>query len=78
MFRTFKTVDRIVFDGLRKMMEKHGIELPRGIVADATDAEIEKMVDVALILEPLWENAPGKNWAEVMTRGRIRDLYEKM
>jgi 3-deoxy-alpha-D-manno-octulosonate 8-oxidase len=62
----------------RNMVEKQGIELPRGVAANATDAEIEKMVDVALILEPLWENALGKNWAEVMTRGRIRGLYEKM
>ena len=62
----------------RKMMEKQGIELPRDIVSIATDAQIEKMVDVALILEPLWENALGKDWAQVMTRQRIRDLYQKM
>lgn len=59
-------------------MEKQGIELPRGVVSDATDAEIEKMVDVALILEPLWENALGKDWVQIMTRGKIKALYEKM
>jgi 3-deoxy-alpha-D-manno-octulosonate 8-oxidase len=62
----------------RKMLERQGIELPRGVVAEATDAQIEKMVDVALILEPLWENALGKDWKRVMTRGRIRSLYQKM
>ncbi len=62
----------------RKMLERQGIELPRGVVADATDAQIEKMVDVALILEPLWENALGKDWKKVMTRDRIRNLYQKM
>ena len=62
----------------RKMLERQGIELPRGVVTEATDAQIEKMVDVALILEPLWENALGKNWKQVMTRDRIRSLYQKM
>ncbi len=60
------------------MMEKQGIELPRGVVSNAADAEIEKMVDVVLFLEPLWENALGKGWVRIMTRGKIRALYEKM
>lgn len=62
----------------RKMLERQSIKLPRGVVSDATDAQIEKMVDVALILEPLWENALGKDWKKVMTRDRIRNLYQKM
>jgi 3-deoxy-alpha-D-manno-octulosonate 8-oxidase len=36
------------------------------------------MVDVALVLEPLWENALGKNWKSVMTREKIRELYRRM
>ncbi len=39
---------------------------------------MEKMVDVALVLEPLWENALGKDWKTVMTRERIRQLYLRM
>lgn len=62
----------------RRMLDGQGIDLPRGLTADATDEQIEKMVDVALILNPLWENALGKNWATVMTRQRIRDLYRRM
>ncbi len=62
----------------RKMMQKQGIDLPRGVVSDATEAQIDKMVDVALILEPLWENALGKDWSKIMTRERIRNLYQRM
>ncbi len=62
----------------RQMLEKQQIDLPRGVVSDASDAQIEKMVDVALILEPLWENALGKTWAQTMTRERMRDLYRRM
>lgn len=62
----------------RQMMEKNHIKLPRNLVADIEDAKMEKMVDVALVLEPLWENALGKDWKRIMTRDRIRKLYQKM
>ncbi len=62
----------------RKMMEKQKISLPRGVTAQITDAQMEKMVDVSLVLEPLWENALGKEWRKKMTRERIKELYRKM
>jgi len=39
---------------------------------------MEKMIDVALVLDPLWENALGKDWKAVMTRERLRELYLRM
>jgi 3-deoxy-alpha-D-manno-octulosonate 8-oxidase len=62
----------------RQMMKKHHIKLPRNLVADIEDAKLEKMVDVALVLEPLWDNALGNDWKRIMTRDRIRKLYQKM
>jgi 3-deoxy-alpha-D-manno-octulosonate 8-oxidase len=62
----------------RKMLSRQQVTLPRGVVAGASEEQIEKMVDVALILVPLWENALGKQWDRIMTRERIRDLYKKM
>jgi len=79
----------IVFDALgdyypqgvgefRQMMEKRKIQLPRNLVAGIKNDQLEKMVDVALILEPLWENALGTDWKKTMTRDRIKALYLKM
>jgi 3-deoxy-alpha-D-manno-octulosonate 8-oxidase len=62
----------------RKMMELHEIELPRNLVASLSSDQVEKMVDVALVLEPLWENALGPDWKKTATRSRIRDLYLQM
>ncbi len=59
----------------RLMMDRQNIELPRNLTTGLEPAKIEKMIDVALILEPLWENALGKNWKTIMTRDRIRKLY---
>lgn len=62
----------------KQMKEKHGIELPQGICADLEDYEFDKMIDVALSLEPLWENAIGKNWKTKITRKTLLHLYKKM
>ncbi|MDD2388231.1 MAG: iron-containing alcohol dehydrogenase family protein [Desulfobacterales bacterium] len=62
----------------REMMKKHDIQLPRNLTAGLPADKLETMVDVALVLEPLWENALGKDWKRVMTRDRIKDLYLRM
>ncbi len=62
----------------RRMMEKHNVSLPRNLVAGLGDEELETMTDVALVLEPLWENALGKDWKQIITREKIRELYQRM
>jgi 3-deoxy-alpha-D-manno-octulosonate 8-oxidase len=62
----------------RIMAEKNGVSLPRNLVAGMSPENMDKMIDVALFLEPLWENALGKEWKRKMTRERIRSLYERM
>jgi len=60
------------------MKEKHNIQLPQGICADLSDREFDTMINVALSLEPLWENAIGKNWKKTITRDKLKALYQKM
>jgi 3-deoxy-alpha-D-manno-octulosonate 8-oxidase len=62
----------------REMMTKHGVQLPRGLVKGLSAEKLEKMTDVALVLEPLWENALGKDWRKFMTREKIKQLYQRM
>jgi 3-deoxy-alpha-D-manno-octulosonate 8-oxidase len=77
----FDYLDEFYADGVKifkKMLEINDIQLPRNLCANLTDDQMNKMIDVALVLEPLWENALGKDWKSMMTRERIRDLYLKM
>ena len=62
----------------RRMADKHAVCPPRNIVAGIEKDQLEKMVDVALVLEPLWENALGAGWRKIMTREKIKDLYQRM
>ena len=62
----------------KAMRLRHGIELPRNLTRALTEAQVEKMVDVALFLAPLWENALGPDWKNLMPRSRVRELYSRM
>ena len=62
----------------KAMVDKHEIDIPKGICASLSDADFEKMIDVAMFLTPLWENALGKNWQDTITRKKLREMYEKM
>ncbi len=62
----------------KQMMDLNGIALPKNRVMGTDAALVEKMIDVSLTLDPLWENALGKNWKNLMTRERIRTLYSRM
>ncbi len=62
----------------KRMVDKHEIHIPRNVCAGLSDADFDKMIDVALSLEPLWENALGKDWKSVMTRTKLRTMYERM
>ncbi|MGR7814115.1 iron-containing alcohol dehydrogenase family protein [Lacinutrix undariae] len=77
----FDHLEEFYPDGVKlfKQMKKvHNIELPQGICANLNDKEFDIMIDVALSLEPLWENALGKDWRHTITREKLRSLYEKM
>ena len=64
---------------LFKMMKaKHKIELPQGICAELAEEQFDAMINIALSLEPLWENALGKEWKKRITYYSLKALYEKM
>jgi 3-deoxy-alpha-D-manno-octulosonate 8-oxidase len=60
------------------MVEKNKIDIPVGICKGLSDQQFEAMIDVSMVMKPLWENALGKDWEKIMTRERLRKLYEKL
>lgn len=61
-----------------QMTKKHGIQLPTGICANLTQDDFDIMVNVALGMDPLWENALGKDWRSIMTPERLQELYKRI
>ncbi|WP_252941450.1 iron-containing alcohol dehydrogenase family protein [Roseivirga pacifica] len=77
----FDHLEEFYPDGVRDfkaMVDKHEIHIPKGICANLTDEQFDKMIDVAMFMAPLWENALGKNWKDTITRKKLREMYEKM
>ncbi|WP_142684582.1 iron-containing alcohol dehydrogenase family protein [Chitinophaga polysaccharea] len=62
----------------KQMVKKHNITIPQGITKGLTDEQFETMINVSLGMAPLWENALGKDWQQIMTRERLRKLYERL
>src|SRR5688500_3162394 len=79
----------IVFDHLEQyypegvvefkhMVEKNSIDIPQGICKGLTEEQFDIMINVSLGMKPLWENALGKDWEKIMTKEKLRALYEKL
>ncbi|WP_445735661.1 iron-containing alcohol dehydrogenase family protein [Mariniflexile sp.] len=62
----------------KEMKRIHKVELPQGICANLSDEEFDIMINIALNLVPLWENAIGKNWRNTITSKKLKELYQKM
>lgn len=61
-----------------KMRERHNIQLPKGICSELTNDDFEIMINVALGLVPLWENALGKEWRTIVTPEKLKSIYQKI
>ena len=60
------------------MLDHQDIILPSGICADLSETEQKEMIRVALSMEPLWENALGKDWRQKICEADLRAIYNKI
>ena len=77
----FDKLEEYYPEGVREfkyMVEKNKIDIPQKITNGLSDADFNKMIDVSLGMKPLWENALGKDWERIMTREKLRALYERL
>ncbi|MEM1339550.1 MAG: iron-containing alcohol dehydrogenase family protein [Bacteroidota bacterium] len=61
-----------------KMKAKHAIQLPCGLCSTLSDRELDVMVQIALSMEPLWENALGKKWKDKISPEQLKRIYQKI
>ncbi len=62
----------------KRMVKKNNIEIPKHITRGLTDEQFETMINVSLGMKPLWENALGPEWEKIITRKKLRALYEQL
>ncbi len=61
-----------------EMKQKHNIQLPKGICSGLTNNDFDIMINVALGLVPLWENALGSEWRNIITPEKLKSIYQKI
>ena len=77
----FKQLEEFYPEGVEEfnqMIQKHRINIPSGICKNLTGQDFERMISVAMGLEPLWENALGEKWRKIITPNKLHSLYELM
>jgi 3-deoxy-alpha-D-manno-octulosonate 8-oxidase len=62
----------------KAMVAKNNINIPKGICSNLSDDDFDTMINVSLGMKPLWENALGTDWEKIMTREKLRALFEKL
>ena len=62
----------------REMLKLHNIVLPKNVCNGMSEESINRMIDMTLKMERPLTNALGKDWENVLTRDKIRELYLKM
>ena len=62
----------------RQMMEKHHLKLPSGVTRGVTAEQLDKMIQLAYMLERDLISALGPDFKKILTPEKIARLYEKM
>src|ERR1044072_7325533 len=77
----FDKLEEFYPDGVKEfkcMVEKNKIDIPQQITKGLSDEQFNTMINVSLGMKPLWENALGKDWEKIMTKEKLRNLYQKL
>ncbi|MCF6241028.1 MAG: iron-containing alcohol dehydrogenase family protein [Bacteroidales bacterium] len=62
----------------KKMVIKHGIDLPKNMSKDWTDEQVTRMAEISYALSHMWDHAIGEDWKEKVTLDMIKDLFYRM
>ncbi len=62
----------------RQMIKRHNLELPSGVTRCVTPAQLDKMIQLAYMLERDLISALGPDFKKILTPEKITRLYEKM
>jgi 3-deoxy-alpha-D-manno-octulosonate 8-oxidase len=65
-------------EAFRAMAKRSGVELPQNVTADVSPETLEKMADMAYLLERDLISALGPDYRSILPPERIVDLYRRM
>ena len=60
------------------MVEKQGIKIPEGICSNLSDEQFHALYQATIVHEKPLTNALGSGFREILTEGKVREIFEKM
>ncbi len=66
------------FDQFTHFIELNKIALPRGVCAGLTEEKFEALYEATVVHEKPLTNALGENFLDILTRDRVREIFEEM
>ena len=66
-------VEKFIF-----MLKRNKIKLPKSVCKNLSRNQLERMIDMTLMMEKPLENALGKDWKLLLTRDKVAQLFAKM
>ena len=62
----------------KKMVEKNEIFIPNNLCSNLDDEKFNTMISISMKMSPLWENALGYQWKNIISKKKIRKIYENI
>ena len=62
----------------RNIFEKFSVELPKNITKEATEEQFDAMAEATLKNEKPLEVAFGKDWREIFTKEKVKEIFKKI
>jgi len=78
---TMRAMEEYYPDGYReffRMAEHQGVSIPEGVCRNLTDDQYEQLYASTIIHEKPLTNALGENYKEILTPGKVKELFLRM
>ena len=60
------------------MVEKQNMKIPKDVCSSLSDEQFHALYQATIIHEKPLTNALGNGFREILTEGKVRDIFEKM
>ena len=66
------------YDEFWSCVEKHDVDIPKGLCRNLTDLQHEELFNATIVHEKPLTNALGEGFKEILTRERVREIFLQM
>ncbi len=62
----------------RQILSKFNLTLPKNIIKDVTEEQLDRMAEATLKNEKPLKNAFGENWRKIFTKEKVKEILRRI